>query len=47
MPVLPPGDKLTHDAFGLGTVMTVDEAGGRTAARVDIGGEYGVKRLVP
>jgi DNA helicase-2/ATP-dependent DNA helicase PcrA len=46
VPALSPGDKVTHDSFGLGTVVTVDGAGERAAASIDFGGEYGVKRLV-
>ncbi|WP_231335355.1 DNA helicase PcrA [Actinomadura graeca] len=46
VPALSPGDKVTHDSFGLGTVVTVDGAGDKAAASVDFGGEYGVKRLV-
>ncbi|GAA2634483.1 DNA helicase PcrA [Actinomadura fulvescens] len=46
VPSLAPGDKVTHDAFGLGTVVTVDGAGEKAAASVDFGGEYGVKRLI-
>ncbi|WP_192808892.1 DNA helicase PcrA [Actinomadura montaniterrae] len=46
VPALSPGDKVTHDSFGLGTVVSVDGAGDKAAASVDFGGEYGVKRLV-
>jgi DNA helicase-2/ATP-dependent DNA helicase PcrA len=46
VPSLSPGDRITHDSFGLGTVVAVDGAGERAAASVDFGGEYGVKRLV-
>jgi len=46
IPSLSPGDKVTHDSFGLGTVISVDGAGERSAASIDFGGEYGVKRLV-
>ncbi|GLZ04028.1 DNA helicase [Actinomadura sp. NBRC 104412] len=46
VPSLSPGDKVTHDSFGLGTVVTVDGAGERAAASIDFGGEYGVKRLI-
>jgi DNA helicase-2/ATP-dependent DNA helicase PcrA len=46
VPSLSPGDRITHDSFGLGTVIAVDGAGERAAASVDFGGEYGVKRLV-
>ncbi|MDL4776180.1 MULTISPECIES: DNA helicase PcrA [Thermomonosporaceae] len=46
VPALSPGDKVTHDSFGLGTVVSVDGDGDKAAASVDFGGEYGVKRLV-
>jgi DNA helicase-2/ATP-dependent DNA helicase PcrA len=46
VPSLSPGDRITHDSFGLGTVVAVDGAGERAAASVDFGGDYGVKRLV-
>jgi len=46
VPSLAPGDKVTHDSFGLGTVVSVDGAGDKAAASVDFGGDYGVKRLV-
>jgi DNA helicase-2/ATP-dependent DNA helicase PcrA len=46
VPTLTPGDKVTHDSFGLGTVVTVDGVGDKAAASVDFGGDYGTKRLV-
>ncbi len=46
VPSLAPGDKVTHDSFGLGTVVSVDGAGDKAAASVDFGGDYGVKRLI-
>ncbi|MEO5875808.1 MAG: 3'-5' exonuclease, partial [Streptosporangiaceae bacterium] len=46
VPTLAPGDKVTHDSFGLGTVVTVDGFGDKAAASVDFGGDYGTKRLV-
>jgi ATP-dependent DNA helicase UvrD/PcrA len=46
IPALSPGDKVTHDSFGLGTVVSVDGLGERSAASIDFGGDYGVKRLV-
>jgi DNA helicase-2/ATP-dependent DNA helicase PcrA len=46
VPALAPGDRITHDSFGLGTVVAVDGAGERAAASVDFGGDYGIKRLV-
>ncbi len=46
VPALSPGDRVSHDSFGLGTVVAVDGAGEKAAATVDFGGEYGVKRFV-
>ncbi|MCW2916443.1 MAG: ATP-dependent helicase PcrA [Actinomycetia bacterium] len=46
VPALSAGDKVTHDSFGLGTVVSVDGAGEKSAASIDFGGDYGVKRLV-
>jgi DNA helicase-2/ATP-dependent DNA helicase PcrA len=46
VPSLTPGDKVTHDKFGLGTVMTVEGIDDRAEAKIDFGGEYGVKHLV-
>ncbi|WEV79733.1 DNA helicase PcrA [Janibacter cremeus] len=40
------GDKVTHDSFGLGTVVRVEGAGDKAMAHVDFGGEEGVKRLL-
>jgi DNA helicase-2/ATP-dependent DNA helicase PcrA len=40
-----PGDRVTHDTFGLGTVLEVEGAGERAVAKVDFRGE-GVKRLL-
>ena len=42
---LEPGDRVTHDTFGLGTVVEVEGAGDKTVAKVDFRGE-GVKRLL-
>ncbi len=42
---LAPGDRVTHDAFGLGTVTVVEGAGDKTVAHVDFGSE-GTKRLL-
>jgi DNA helicase II / ATP-dependent DNA helicase PcrA len=39
------GDRVTHDAFGLGTVIRVEGTGDRAMAHVDFGTE-GVKRLL-
>jgi DNA helicase II / ATP-dependent DNA helicase PcrA len=46
VPALKPGDMVTHDKFGLGTVVSVDGAGDRAEAKIDFGSEYGVKHLV-
>lgn len=40
------GDKVTHDSFGLGTVIRVEGEGDKAMAHVDFGGEDGVKRLL-
>ncbi|WP_258036993.1 MULTISPECIES: DNA helicase PcrA [unclassified Streptomyces] len=42
---LSPGDRVTHDTFGLGTVVTVEGSGDRAQATVDFGGEN-PKRLL-
>ena len=44
IPSLDPGDRVSHDAFGLGTVVTVEGSGERALAHVDFRGE--VKRLL-
>ncbi len=46
VPSLSPGDRVTHDSFGLGTVVRVEGEGERAMAHVDFGGESGVKRLL-
>jgi ATP-dependent DNA helicase UvrD/PcrA len=46
VPVLGPGDRVTHDKFGLGTVVSADGYGDQAEAKIDFGGEYGVKHLV-
>ncbi|MFC7329445.1 DNA helicase PcrA [Marinactinospora rubrisoli] len=43
VPTLSPGDKVTHDSFGMGTVLLVDGAGDRTKARIDFGADIGEK----
>ncbi|KNX37882.1 DNA helicase PcrA [Luteipulveratus halotolerans] len=40
------GDKVTHDSFGLGTVVRVEGQGERAMAHIDFGGDTGVKRLL-
>jgi len=42
---LEPGDRVTHDTFGMGTVVSVDGIGERAAAAVDFRA-HGVKRLL-
>ncbi len=42
---LNPGDRVTHDSFGLGTVLRIEGEGDRAMAYVDFGAE-GVKRLL-
>ncbi|MFI6596433.1 DNA helicase PcrA [Nonomuraea sp. NPDC050536] len=37
VPTLAPGDRVTHDAFGLGTVVTVDGVGDKTKVKIDFG----------
>ena len=44
--VLKAGDRVTHDAFGLGTVLRVEGEGDRAMAHVDFGADDGVKRLL-
>jgi DNA helicase II / ATP-dependent DNA helicase PcrA len=46
VPVLVPGDRVTHDKFGLGMVVSADGYGDQAEAKIDFGGEYGVKHLV-
>jgi DNA helicase-2/ATP-dependent DNA helicase PcrA len=46
VPALSPGDKVTHDAYGLGTVVSVQGSGDDPEAKIDFGGEYGIKHLV-
>jgi len=46
VPSLAPGDMVTHDTYGLGTVVSVGGAGDRAEAKIDFGAEYGVKHLV-
>ncbi|MSW16391.1 MAG: ATP-dependent DNA helicase PcrA, partial [Actinobacteria bacterium] len=42
---LNPGDRVTHDTFGLGTVITISGEGDKAEATIDFGG-YGEKRLL-
>jgi len=45
IPSLSPGDRVSHDSFGLGTVVTLEGAGENQVASVDFGAD-GVKRLL-
>ncbi|MBO9524051.1 MAG: DNA helicase PcrA [Nocardioidaceae bacterium] len=45
VPSLDPGDRVQHDSFGLGTVVTVEGQGANAVASIDFGSE-GVKRLL-
>ena len=42
---LEPGDRVTHDSFGMGTVVAVEGAGERAVASIDFR-SHGVKRLL-
>jgi DNA helicase-2/ATP-dependent DNA helicase PcrA len=46
VPALSPGDLVTHDKFGLGTVVSTDGFGDQAEAKIDFGADYGVKHLV-
>jgi DNA helicase-2/ATP-dependent DNA helicase PcrA len=46
VPSLSPGDMVTHDKFGLGTVVSADGYGDQAEAKIDFGADYGVKHLV-
>jgi DNA helicase-2/ATP-dependent DNA helicase PcrA len=46
VPSLAPGDMVTHDKFGLGTVVSTDGFGDQSEAKIDFGADYGVKHLV-
>ncbi len=46
VPALSPGDRVNHDKFGLGTVVSRDGYGDNAEAKIDFGGSYGVKHLV-
>jgi DNA helicase-2/ATP-dependent DNA helicase PcrA len=45
LPALVAGDRVSHDTFGLGTVVALDGVGDRSVATVDFG-STGVKRLL-
>ena len=46
VPSLRPGDMVTHDKYGLGTVVSTDGSGTNAEAKVDFGDGYGIKHLV-
>jgi len=45
IPSLEPGDRVVHDSFGMGTVITVEGVAEKSVASIDFGSE-GVKRLL-
>ncbi len=45
IPSLDPGDRVVHDSFGMGTVVTVQGVADKAVASIDFGSE-GVKRLL-
>ncbi len=45
IPSLEPGDRVTHDSFGLGSVVSVEGQGDKSVASIDFGSD-GVKRLL-
>jgi DNA helicase-2/ATP-dependent DNA helicase PcrA len=45
VPNLAPGDRVVHDTFGMGTVVTVDGVADKAIASIDFGSS-GVKRLL-
>ncbi|CUR59074.1 ATP-dependent DNA helicase UvrD1 [metagenome] len=45
IPSLEPGDRVVHDSFGMGTVVTVEGVADKSVASIDFGSE-GVKRLL-
>jgi DNA helicase-2/ATP-dependent DNA helicase PcrA len=46
VPALRVGDMVNHQKFGLGTVVSADGQGDSAEAKIDFGGDYGVKHLV-
>jgi DNA helicase-2/ATP-dependent DNA helicase PcrA len=46
VPLLAPGDRVTHDKYGLGTVISADGRGDDAEAKIDFGGSYGIKQFV-
>ncbi|MDX5400310.1 MAG: hypothetical protein LPK92_11420, partial [Actinomycetes bacterium] len=45
VPSLQPGDRVTHDSYGLGTVVALEGTGSSAVARIDFGSS-GTKRLL-
>ena len=45
VPSLEPGDRVVHDTFGMGTVVTVEGVADKAVASIDFG-SVGVKRLL-
>jgi DNA helicase II / ATP-dependent DNA helicase PcrA len=43
---LQPGDRVNHDSYGLGTVVSVEGRGDDPEAKIDFGGDYGIKHLL-
>jgi DNA helicase-2/ATP-dependent DNA helicase PcrA len=46
VPHLEPGDHVNHDSYGLGRVLSVEGRGDDPEAKIDFGGDYGIKHLV-
>ncbi len=46
VPALAPGDMVNHDSYGLGRVLSVEGRGDDPEAKIDFGGDYGIKHLV-
>ena len=46
VPSLAPGDRVTHDSYGLGRVLSVEGRGDDPEAKIDFGGDYGIKHLL-
>jgi DNA helicase II / ATP-dependent DNA helicase PcrA len=46
VPSLAPGDHVNHDSYGLGRVLSVEGRGDDPEAKIDFGGDYGIKHLL-
>jgi DNA helicase-2/ATP-dependent DNA helicase PcrA len=46
VPSLTPGDRVSHDSFGLGTVVSTSGLGDNAQAKVDFGSTIGAKTFV-